>query len=110
MGGSVSKRNSDEMITGRDEKRPHIMPRDSPSFPLSPSTATARAGDAAGDDASSGKLVQTVFRWEHGGSRVRVATCVGAGPAAPTLLFELRCEVAWVVVRRHWCWALLLWW
>ncbi len=46
MGGSVSKRNSDELITGRDEKRPHIMPREV-APPPSPGAGPRGAGDGA---------------------------------------------------------------
>ena len=79
MGGSVSKRNSEELITGRDEKRAHIMPRD-PAGPPGPPVGVGVAGGASGG--APEKLVQTVFRWEHGGSKVCVFSPVLAPPGS----------------------------
>ncbi len=80
-GNSISKRNSDETLVGREEKRPHVSREGSQSFvgdrPAGATAPNGRTTPGPADSTAPGStdpvedMVQTVFRWEHGGSKVR---------------------------------------
>jgi hypothetical protein len=80
-GNSISKRNSDETLVGREEKRPHVSREGSQSFggdrPAGATAPNGRTTPGPAESTAPGStdpvedMVQTVFRWEHGGSKVR---------------------------------------
>lgn len=67
MGGSVSKRESDQKLDAAEaEKRQKKVSEPQPSV-----TWTADMAGEASAGAGEEDLVQTVFRWDHGGNQVR---------------------------------------
>ncbi len=104
-GNSISKRNSDETLVGRDEKRPHVSREGSASLgggdrpPAAPGTNGRSTPGPAESTAPAGtdpavEMVQTVFRWEHGGSKVRRCVCV-TGEVAFLVMEQRQFRLLW---------------